>query len=113
MFGCDPVVQGIVETVKAEHRLRGDCIRCRKKCSHEQHHHSAVRRRACRHPYARRQHRTTIYGSDGRAAARSTTDTQGTTTTYDARGNVVTRQSNGTLYGADGRSIGSVQVRWE
>jgi YD repeat-containing protein len=53
---------------------------------------------------------TTIYGSDGRAAARSTTDTQGTTTTYDARGNVVTRQSNGTLYGADGRSIGSVQT---
>ncbi len=35
----------------------------------------------------------TVYGADGRIVTRSTTDTQGTTTIYDARGNVVGRVS--------------------
>ena len=37
---------------------------------------------------------TTVYGPDGRAVTRSTTDSQGTTTVYDARtGNVAARVS--------------------
>jgi hypothetical protein len=34
-----------------------------------------------------------IYGADGKVAARAATDTQGTTTIYDARGNVVARET--------------------
>ena len=52
----------------------------------------------------------TIYGADGKAVARSTTDTQGTVTTYDAGGKVISRETrDGTIYdGASGRIIGKV-----
>jgi len=39
------------------------------------------------------QQQRTIYGADGRVAGHAATDTQGTTTIYDARGNVIGRVS--------------------
>ena len=39
------------------------------------------------------QQQTTVYGRDGRVIARSATDTQGTTTTYDQHGNVLSRET--------------------
>ena len=42
----------------------------------------------------------TLYGPDGRATARSTTDSQGTRTFNDAGGRVTGRASGGTFYGA-------------
>ncbi len=55
----------------------------------------------------------TFYGADGRAAARSTTDSSGSTTIYGADGRVTGRtstSSNGTttIYGSDGRRVGTV-----
>jgi hypothetical protein len=55
----------------------------------------------------------TFYGADGKAAARSTTDTQGTTTLYGADGKVISRETNtrsgSTVYdGASGHVVGKV-----
>jgi hypothetical protein len=55
----------------------------------------------------------TIYGSDGRASGRSTTDSGGATTTYGPDGRATGRTSTGsdgtvTIYGADGRKAGTV-----
>jgi YD repeat-containing protein len=53
----------------------------------------------------------TIYDPSGRVIiARSSTDSQGTTTYYDARGNIIGRSSTSgdttTLYDASGRIVG-------
>lgn len=59
----------------------------------------------------------TIYGPDGRVVARSTTDSSGSTTTYDASGRVVGRSaysaSTGTttFYDASGRVVGTAVKR--
>ena len=49
----------------------------------------------------------TLYGPDGRATARSTTDSQGTRTFNDASGRVTGRASGGTFY--DASVAGSVE----
>ena len=50
---------------------------------------------------------TSLFGSDGRAISRSTTDTSGQTTVYGADGRVRERiDATGTIYGSDGRIIG-------
>ena len=55
----------------------------------------------------------TYYGVDGKAAARSTTDSQGTTTLYGSDGRAITRETNTrsgtTIYDArSGRAVGKV-----
>ena len=56
---------------------------------------------------------STLYGPDGRVRGRSVTDSQGTTTHYDAAGRKIgsatTNLSTGTVtvYGQDGRRIGT------
>ena len=51
----------------------------------------------------------TYYDASGKAATRSTTDSAGTVTTYDAAsGKVIARESKGTIYGSDGRVVGKV-----
>jgi len=54
---------------------------------------------------------STLYGSDGRVISRSVTDSQGTTTHYDAAGRRLgstTVNRNGTvIYAQDGRRVGT------
>jgi YD repeat-containing protein len=53
----------------------------------------------------------TFYDSSGEIARQSSSDSTGTMTTYDARGNVISRESTSgnttTIYDAGGRNIGS------
>lgn len=53
----------------------------------------------------------TLYGADGRVIGRSVTDSQGTTTHYDAAGRRIgtttTRDGTITVYGPDGRRTGT------
>jgi YD repeat-containing protein len=54
----------------------------------------------------------TLYGPDGRVIGRSVTDSQGTTTHYDAAGRRIGSSTTGrdgtvTVYGADGRRVGT------
>ena len=52
----------------------------------------------------------TFYDSAGRSVGRSSTDSQGTVTNYDARGRVISRESTTgnttTIYDAGGRNVG-------
>jgi YD repeat-containing protein len=52
----------------------------------------------------------TFYGSSGKVVGRSAADSQGTVTTYDSRGNVISRESTSgtttTIYDANGRNVG-------
>ena len=52
----------------------------------------------------------TFYDSAGRGVGRSSTDSQGTVTNYDARGKVISRETRSgnttTIYDAGGRVIG-------
>jgi YD repeat-containing protein len=52
----------------------------------------------------------TFYDSAGKVAGRSATDSQGTTTNYDSRGRVISRETTTgnttTIYDASGRLIG-------
>jgi YD repeat-containing protein len=57
---------------------------------------------------------STLYGTDGRVVGRSVTDSQGTTTHYDAAGRRVGTATTGrdgtvtvTVYGAAGRRVGT------
>jgi YD repeat-containing protein len=54
----------------------------------------------------------TFYDASGKVVGRSATDSQGTTTNYDSRGRVISRESTSdattTIYDADGRSLGRV-----
>jgi YD repeat-containing protein len=52
----------------------------------------------------------TIYDNAGRSVGRSSTDSQGTTTNYDNRGRIISRETTvgnqTTIYDAGGRNIG-------
>ena len=52
----------------------------------------------------------TVYDNAGRVVGKSSTDTQGTVTNYDARGRVTSRKSTTgnttTIYDAGGRNVG-------
>ena len=52
----------------------------------------------------------TLHDSRGNVVGRSATDSQGTTTTYDRRGRVISRESTSgnttTFYDASGRNVG-------
>ena len=52
----------------------------------------------------------TFYDSAGRSVGRSSTDSQGTVTNYDARGKVISRETTTgnqtTIYDASGRNVG-------
>jgi YD repeat-containing protein len=54
----------------------------------------------------------TIYDASGNAVGRSATDSGGVVTNYDARGRVISRESNSgsttTIYDARGRNVGKV-----
>ena len=51
----------------------------------------------------------TVYDSAGRVVGKSSTDSQGTVTNYDARGKVISRESTSgnttTVYDASGRNV--------
>ena len=53
----------------------------------------------------------TIYDAGGNVVGRSSTDSSGTTTNYDSRGKVITRETTTgnatTVYDARGRDVGS------
>jgi YD repeat-containing protein len=57
----------------------------------------------------------TFYDSAGRAVGKSTTDSSGTVTNYDARGRVVSRETTTgnttTIYDAGGRNVGRVTTK--
>ena len=66
------------------------------------------------HTLAAHAQQRTIYGSDGKAIGRSTTDSQGTTTLYGSDGKALTRESprsgGSTIYDAQsGRQLGTTQ----
>ncbi|MBR0697090.1 hypothetical protein [Bradyrhizobium lablabi] len=52
----------------------------------------------------------TFYDASGKVVGRSATDSQGTVTTYDSRGNVISRETTTgnqmTIYDARGRNVG-------
>ena len=52
----------------------------------------------------------TLYDTNGKVVGRSATDAAGTVTTYDAKGNVIIRESTKgnttTIYDASGRNVG-------
>jgi YD repeat-containing protein len=52
------------------------------------------------------------YGSSGKSVGRSSTDSSGTVTNYDARGKVISRETTTgkttTIYDAGGRNVGRV-----
>jgi YD repeat-containing protein len=54
----------------------------------------------------------TFYDASGGTATRSSTDSSGTVTNYDARGRVISRESTSgnqtTIYDAGGRNVGRV-----
>ncbi len=54
----------------------------------------------------------TFYDAGGKVVGRSATDSQGTTTNYDSRGRVITREATTgnttTIYDAGGRNVGRV-----
>ena len=54
----------------------------------------------------------TFYDSAGRVVGRSSTDSQGTITNYDARGKVISRETTSgnttTIYDTGGRNIGRI-----
>ena len=56
-----------------------------------------------------------FYDSAGRSVGRSSTDSSGTVTNYDARGKVISRESTSgnttTVYDAGGRNVGRITVR--
>ena len=55
----------------------------------------------------------TIYNSRGNVVGRAATDSQGSTTNYDARGKVISRESPATtttIYDAVGRNVGRVST---
>ncbi len=53
-----------------------------------------------------------FYDSAGKSVGRSSTDSQGTVTNYDARGRVISRETTSgnqtTIYDAGGRNVGRV-----
>jgi YD repeat-containing protein len=54
----------------------------------------------------------TFYDASGKVVGRSATDSQGSTTNYDSRGRVISRESTSgnttTIYDARGRNVGRV-----
>ncbi len=54
----------------------------------------------------------TFYDASGKVVGRSATDSQGTVTTYDSRGRVISRETTTgnqtTIYDARGRNVGKV-----
>jgi len=57
----------------------------------------------------------TLYDNSGRVIGRCSTDSQGTVTTYDARGKVISRETTTgnttTIYDSAGRAVGRFTTR--
>ena len=57
----------------------------------------------------------TFYDASGKIVGRSATDSQGSTTNYDSRGRVISRESTSggttTIYDSSGRNVGRISTK--